>query len=75
MSPTGGAHLSAREKGEERGARVGRWAREGSSGAAAGLGRAVERREKRKGCWAGLCGKKRREGKRKERVGRAKIGK
>jgi hypothetical protein len=29
-------------------------------------------RKKRKGCWAGPCGKKRREGKKKEGVGRAK---
>jgi hypothetical protein len=32
----------------------------------------VERKKKRKGCWAGPCGKKWREGKKKEGVGWAK---
>jgi hypothetical protein len=50
---------------------VGRWA---GGGGRSRLGRLchVVKGKKRKGCWAGPCGKKRTEGKRKERVGQAK---
>jgi hypothetical protein len=65
-SPTGGFRLSARERKERTEAPVG-LGRRGLDR----LGRAMERK-KRKGCWAGPCGKKRREGKKKEGVGRAK---
>jgi hypothetical protein len=72
MTPTGGPHLSARERREEE--RGFGWAdRAGGGGEQAGPAGPCEEdsKERRKDVWAWAAWKKKREGKKKERVGRA----